>query len=79
MSKPIYIRDGESRELPNIWRLGCCDCGLVHRLEIDGDTAHIRVRFYRDVTATVEQRKANGHKGGWLTAFFRRHTYQVLE
>lgn len=36
MSRYLQLEDGVSTTVPNkkVWRLACCDCGLVHRVAI---------------------------------------------
>lgn len=44
------------------YKLACCDCGLVHRIDFRlarmGDRRYVQTRFFRDNRATAAIRRA---------------------
>lgn len=40
-----------------IHKISCCDCGLVHRLEIENKRDHFEVTTWRDERATAAKRR----------------------
>ncbi len=49
---------GESFPVRNSMKIACCDCGLVHKLEIFSDgKGFMRMRFVRDKQATAAMRR----------------------
>jgi hypothetical protein len=44
------------------FQLGCCECGLVHRVDFRIVDGQVQFRAYRDVTATNENRQAIAQK-----------------
>lgn len=72
---PKYIIDygalqqGDKIEVPREWILGCCDCGLVHRMlfkleRTDKKTGlrTLTVQVFRDNRRTAAKRRAKGVK-----------------
>ena len=40
------------------YKMACCDCGLVHRLDFEVvDVDYVRLRAYRDNRATAAKRR----------------------
>lgn len=60
------IIDGEWNDVPKEWRLGCCDCGLVHdmnfRIVKEGKVNYVQVQMFRNKRATNRKRNAKGIK-----------------
>ena len=55
------VRDGEwIQPIMSGWKMSCCDCGLVHKIEfrIVGDV--VQIRSARDNRATGQKRKSIG-------------------
>ncbi len=42
------------------YSMGCCDCGLVHRMDVRVYKGRVQFRVWRDEPATKKQRKACG-------------------
>lgn len=40
------------------YKLGCCDCGLVHRMDFRVHRGRAQFRAYRDGRATASMRRA---------------------
>ncbi len=59
---PIHIKDGEwftiikDGDKPGLW--GCCDCGLMHRVEFMIEDGEIYLKVKRDNKATQIRRDA---------------------
>lgn len=61
--KPYHVKDGEwvtimrDGKKPGLW--GCCDCGLMHRVEfkVDVDSGNVYFKVYRDEEATRIRRE----------------------
>lgn len=58
------IRDGEwvcvTPASGRPYRMACCDCLLVHRLEFEVVGEEIHMRAWRDAEATAELRASEG-------------------
>ena len=39
------------------WKMKCCDCGLVHRVDFRRKGHDIEIRFFRDNRATGQVRR----------------------
>lgn len=52
--------DGDKVVIPTgtTWRIGCCDCGLVHDLELKRVRGGIAVEIYRNGPATGGKRNS---------------------
>ena len=49
------------------YKLACCDCGLVHRIDFRQRGSHLEFRVYRDNRATAMMRRwmrRSTHRGG---------------
>ena len=58
MAKYKDIGPGESFPVRNNMKVACCDCGLVHKLEIFNDgEGFMMMRFTRDRRATAAVRR----------------------
>ncbi len=58
MAKYRDIKPGESFPVANNMKIACCDCGLVHKLEILNDEkGFMMMRFTRDKRATAAIRR----------------------
>lgn len=59
MKKFKRIKDGEwVKPNMNKYLMGCCDCGLVHRLEFKVTRfGNVKFRAFRDIEATEQHRK----------------------
>lgn len=55
MTKYQQIYEGEPMEVPKTWIIGCCDCGLVHRLEFTYITPKGKKRKKLMVTVYVDK------------------------
>lgn len=65
MSRYKQRKDGEGFEVPcgEIYRIACCDCGLVHDfIFVSHDGKPIGVAAKRNNRATAQRRKKNGAK-----------------
>lgn len=57
---PTYkkLQDGEWAQAPTgIVKIACCDCGLVHFLQINRAKTGFRYRAWRDVRGTAAKRR----------------------
>ena len=61
--------EGDKIEVPREWILGCCDCGLVHRmyfkvekLNKTSDVRVLTVQVFRDNRRTAIKRRQKGVK-----------------
>ena len=63
MSKYIKMIDGGSKIIDTrgeIFKVGCCDCGLVHYMGITIlDDARVRLQFEQDKYSTAQLRRHN--------------------
>ena len=58
MTRYKPVRDGELvQPVMEGYRLRCCDCGLVHRIDFQIDGEHVQLRAYRDNRATAQVRR----------------------
>jgi hypothetical protein len=61
MSRAKYtkLNDGEGFEVKSgeIFKLACCDCGLVHKVNIVSQGKRIGVAMARDKRATAAKRR----------------------
>ena len=60
MTKYITRRDGEGFEVPigEIYRLACCDCGLVHDVVFVYEDGKLGMAVKRNNRATGQRRKS---------------------
>ena len=64
MSKYEKLKDGDPIDFS--WRKGeaiqfsCCDCGLVHQLNVAATRERVRIRFYRLDKETEKRREEQG-------------------
>ena len=50
--------DGEPIELETkTWYLGCCGCGLAHRIDFEVKRGKVYVKLYRQNRATAQRRR----------------------
>jgi hypothetical protein len=68
MARYKQRKDGEGFTVPNgeVYRLACCDCGLVHDMVfVSGDGGPIGVASRRNNRATAQRRRrsAAGERG----------------
>lgn len=62
--KYVQVMDGEWFELmftgnPPVHSMACCDCGLVHKVQIKVDGGKIFMMAVRDKRATARRRKSS--------------------
>lgn len=57
MSKYKQLVSGEWGELQKSWDLSCCDCHLVHGIEIRVRNGEAQIRFTVDNRATAQLRR----------------------
>jgi Zn-finger protein len=50
-------QEGEWIQPMKGYRMACCDCGLVHRVEFRVVKGRVQFRAWRDKKATTERRK----------------------
>ena len=65
MSKYIQRQDNEGFEVPSgeIYRIACCDCGLVHDFVfVSEDGKPIGIAAKRNNRATAQRRKKLNHE-----------------
>ncbi len=55
--KTYRIKQGEWIEPTLIHSLGCCDCGLVHRVQFKVVNGRVQFRVWRDKRATAATRR----------------------
>ncbi len=58
MTKYHKQTDGEWVQPLTGYKMACCDCGLVHRMEFRGVRGKIQFRAYRDNRATAARRRS---------------------
>lgn len=58
-------RDGEWVEPKPGYKMGCCDCGLVHVVEFRVAKGHVQFRAWRDARSTAAKRR-------WIPEILRR-------
>jgi hypothetical protein len=52
------LKDGEWAQAPDgLTKIACCDCGLVHVLQIKKTKTGFRYRAWRDTRATAAKRR----------------------
>ncbi len=62
------VIDGDWLPVPKTWFIGCCDCGLVHRMEFryrlpkGARTKVLQVQVFRDNPKTGQKRRRMGVK-----------------
>lgn len=44
------------------YKMACCSCGLVHRMQFRVVKGHVEFRAWRDNRATAQRRRKNGYK-----------------
>jgi hypothetical protein len=50
--------DGQWNTLPTrLWKIRCCDCGLVHLLELRVHKGKVQFKADRDMRATAQVRR----------------------
>jgi hypothetical protein len=60
---PFHDGDGFKVGTDNgIMYIACCDCGLVHRMEIHRSSRWVYMRMYRDKRRTSANRRAKNIK-----------------
>jgi hypothetical protein len=55
-----YTKPGEGEWLKpvhNGYKLGCCDCGLVHKMDFRVVKGKVEFRAFRDERATAQKRR----------------------
>ena len=61
MSRYTQIKDGEwFAPTVSDWRMQCCDCGLVHRVNFRIDDGRVLMQAFRDARKTAAVRRARG-------------------
>lgn len=49
--------DGEWVEPTNDYKMACCDCGLIHKMEFRVRKGKVQFRAFRDNRATAQRRR----------------------
>lgn len=52
-----------THEAGKVWKLACCDCGLVHRIVIIPEGKLLRMAAERDNRATAQRRRQMRKRG----------------
>lgn len=61
MPKYKKLSDGEWAAIPaGVVKVACCDCGLVHILQIKRASTGFKYRAWRDTRATAAKRRKRG-------------------
>ncbi len=61
----VQVTDGEwVQPIRKGYRVTCCDCGLVHRINIRVRKGKVQFQAFRDNRATARRRKRNGNRDG---------------
>lgn len=68
MARYPSVQDGEwIRPVKRGYKMACCDCGLVHRVDFEhvkwGNGRKIIFRAYRDERATAAKRRKKNKQG----------------
>lgn len=67
MTKFLEMKAGEwVQPVSKGYKMSCCDCGLVHRLDFRVRKRHIQFRVFRDNRSTgqIRRHKNNSKAGG---------------
>jgi hypothetical protein len=56
------------RPKPTGYKLACCDCGLVHRLDFRIEDGHVEFRVFPARRETGQVRRWQTRRGWWLSA-----------
>ena len=62
-------KDGEWMQPKRGYKMACCDCGLVHRVEFRVVKGRVQFRAWRDNRATAARRRKRN--GNWLITYKR--------
>jgi hypothetical protein len=58
----VVVKDGEWIEpVMKNYKLACCDCGLIHKVDFRIRKGHIQFRAIRDRRATGQRRRYMPH------------------
>jgi len=61
MIKRHFVTSGKWKKVRSVQYEGCCDCGLIHRVEDRSHKGFVETRVYRENDLTKQSRKQFKH------------------